>query len=76
MAQDVADGTIAALGAGDTVIRQPTLDRITTLHAVALRDNPLAVERLSALDAEIRALKMSGAWFEIVRRHMAAFRMQ
>jgi len=76
MAQDVADGTIAALGAGDTVIRQPTLDRITTLHAVALRENPLAVERLSALDAEIRSLKMSGAWFEIVRRHMAAFRMQ
>ena len=75
MAQDVAHGVIEAIGAQDTITRQPTLDRVATLHAVSPRGNALGVERLAALDEEIRALKTSGAWFEIVRRHMAAFKL-
>ena len=76
MARGVADGTIDALDAEDVITRQPTLDRVATLHAVTLRDNALGVERLAALDEEIRLLKTSGAWFEIVHRHMAAFKLQ
>jgi len=76
MARDVAEGAIQALDAQDVITRQPTLDRLATLHAVAQRNNPLGVERLAALDSEIRALKASGDWFEIVHRHMAAFKLQ
>ncbi|MEO1160431.1 MAG: transporter substrate-binding domain-containing protein, partial [Pseudomonadota bacterium] len=74
LASDVAEGTIAKLGAKDKVAFQDQLSYVATMHAVIAKTNPNGKEYLAALDSGISKLKESGEWFRIVTRQMAEHR--
>ncbi len=74
LAAEVAEGTIAEIGATEKVKFQDQLSYVATMHAVIAKTNPHAKEYLAALDDGITKLKESGEWFRIVTRHMAEHR--
>jgi len=74
LAADVAEGTIAKLGAKDKVKFQDHLSYVATMHAVIAKTNPNAKQYLATLDSGISKLKESGEWFRIVTRQLAEHR--
>ncbi len=74
LAAEVAEGTIAEIGAKDKVTLQDHLSYVATMHAVIAKTNPRAKEYLATLDGGVTRLKESGEWFQIVTRHMAEHR--
>lgn len=74
LAEDVAEGTIAELGAIDAVVKHDQLDAVATMHAVTSKNNPEGAAQLAILNDGISQIKESGEWFSIVRRHLAEHR--
>lgn len=70
LATMVADGTIAAGGMADQIAEQPQLSSVATMHAVTSINNPNKETQLTVLNEGIRDVRESGAWFEIVQRHL------
>lgn len=66
---------IARLGIVDRVSEVQDLAAAFTLHAVAPRANPRALETLAAIDEGLAELKRSGSWFEILSHHLSTFRL-
>lgn len=67
-AEDVlADGDMF-----DQVEELPNLSLLWTVHAVAPKGKPGAAEALAALNKGLLDLKISGRWFRVVARHLAA----
>ena len=74
LAVDTANGAVRERGATGRVVRHENLDSIATLHVVTSKGNPRGAEYLQLLNEGLDQLKDSGAWFAIVRRHLAEFR--
>ncbi len=70
LATMVADSAIAAGGMADQIAEQPQLSTVATLHAVTSINNPNKDAQLAVLNEGIRDVRESGAWFEIVQRHL------
>lgn len=70
LATMVADGAIAAGGMADQIAEQPQLSTVATMHAVTSINNPNKDAQLAVLNEGIRNVRESGAWFEIVQRHL------
>ncbi len=54
----------------DEVFALPGLTSSQTLHVIARKDNAEAVRLLEQIDEGLLQLQNTGAWFEIVARHM------
>lgn len=74
LATEASDGIIAANGLGDVVTYNEPLSQVLTLHAVISNTNPNAERHLKTLDDSLIAMKTSGEWFNIVRRHLSESR--
>ncbi len=72
LASTVADNTIAGMDMRDRFQELPQLAYIATLHAITSIDNPNKDANMATLNAGIRNVRESGAWFEIVQRHLVA----
>ena len=67
-AEDVlADGDMF-----DQVEELPGLSLLWTVHAIAAKGKPGAREAMDALNQGLLDLKISGRWFRVVARHLAA----
>ncbi|MEM1345734.1 MAG: transporter substrate-binding domain-containing protein, partial [Pseudomonadota bacterium] len=66
-----AEGVLGELGLFNAVAEAPALADIITLHAIAPRSNPFGRTYVTLLDRGLRDLRDSGAWFDIVARHLA-----
>ena len=74
IATDVAEGTAKELGIEDRISLHDSLSHVSTLHVVAAKDHPDAIEMIAILDDGLAQLKNSGEWFQIVREKMTAHR--
>lgn len=74
LAVDSADGAMVATGTKDDVLLNESLSKILTLHAVISKNNPQGEAMLAEFNSGLAAIKDSGEWFEIVRRHLTEFR--
>lgn len=74
LATDTAESVISAQGLADKVQYVEGLSQALTLHAVISKTNPNAKAYLNVLDTSLREMKLSGEWFNIVRRHLSDFR--
>lgn len=70
LATMVADSAIAEGGMADQIAEQPQLSTVATMHAVTSINNPNKDAQLAVLNEGIRDVRESGAWFEIVQRHL------
>lgn len=70
LATMVADSAIASVGMADQIAEQPQLSTVATMHAVTSINNPNKQSQLAVLNQGIREVRESGAWFEIVQRHL------
>jgi len=57
-------------GMADQIAEQPQLSTVATMHAVTSINNPNKDAQLAVLNEGIRDVRESGAWFEIVQRHL------
>ena len=73
---EVGDSAIAALGLVATVEQNPHLATLTSLHVIAHKSNPRAVEMITRLDAGIVEMYQSGEWYDIVSTALAENSLQ
>ena len=74
VATDIADGLMLEAGLTDQIMVNEPLGQVLTLNAVISKNHPQGEEILAAFNGGLSAIKESGAWFEIVRRHLSEFR--
>ena len=74
LATDTADGAMVTTGTTDQVRFNEPLSQILTIHGVISKNNPQGAEMLAEFNSGLIAIKESGEWFEIVRRHLTEFR--
>ena len=74
LATEASDGVIASEGLSEVVTYNEPLSQVLTLHAVISNTNPNAEAYLKTLNDSLIEMKTSGAWFEIVRRHLSEAR--
>lgn len=67
----VADEALRENGMMDAIIRQPALDEVVTLHAIAQKGDAAGAATLAMLNRGMDEIRRSGEWFEIVARHLA-----
>jgi polar amino acid transport system substrate-binding protein len=63
---EVGDSTLAKLGLIASVGQNPHLSTILSLHVIAHKSNPRAVDMLRQLDAGMVEMYESGEWYDIV----------
>jgi polar amino acid transport system substrate-binding protein len=74
LAVDTADGAMVATGTRDDIRLNEGLAQILTIHGVISKNNPRGQEMLTEFNSGLNAIKETGEWFEIVRRHLTAHR--
>lgn len=68
---EVGDSAIAALGMTGRFTQNPHLMTLQSLHVIAYRANPRAVEMLAQLDSGLVEMYESGEWYDIVSSALA-----
>jgi ABC-type amino acid transport substrate-binding protein len=63
---EVGDSAVAKLGLIASVGQNPHLSTILSLHVIAHKSNPRAVDMLRQLDAGMIEMYESGEWYDIV----------
>jgi ABC-type amino acid transport substrate-binding protein len=63
---EVGDTVIAELGLTGTFLQNPHLSTMQSLHAIAHKSNPRAVQVLRLLDEGVVEMYESGEWYDIV----------
>lgn len=63
---EVGDSAIAALGLTGSFLQNPHLMTLQSLHVIAHKSNPRAVEMLRLLDGGLVEMYESGEWYDIV----------
>lgn len=71
---DAADATIARLQLGATVVQNPQLATIQTLHVIAHKSNERAVKVVEMLNEGVMEMYLSGEWYDIVSTALAQAR--
>ena len=64
--------TLDARGDGDLIEEAPWLGVISTVHAIALRDNAAGMAALSGLNEGLSEIKSSGEWFALIEKYLAS----
>jgi ABC-type amino acid transport substrate-binding protein len=68
---DAADAAIARLQLGATVVQNPQLATIQTLHVIAHKSNERAVKVVEMLNEGVTEMYLSGEWYDIVSTALA-----
>jgi hypothetical protein len=63
---EVGDSAIATLGLTGSFLQNPHLMTLQSLHVIAHKSNPRAVEMLRLLDEGLVEMYQSGEWYDIV----------
>lgn len=63
-----AEEDFTELGIADRIVQMPELASQQTLHVFVPKNNPNGQEYLQTINAGLEQLRLSGEWFEIVRR--------
>ncbi|MDM7930337.1 transporter substrate-binding domain-containing protein [Tabrizicola sp.] len=63
---EVGDSAIASLGMTGDFLQNPHLTTLLSLHVIAHKSNPRAVEMIQQLDGGLVEMYESGEWYEIV----------
>jgi polar amino acid transport system substrate-binding protein len=74
LAVDAADGAMVETGTADAIRLNEELAQILTIHGVISKNNPQGEAMLAEFNSGLIAIKDTGEWFEIVRRHLSEFR--
>ena len=74
IASDTGNGAVTELGAGGRIRSNDSLGQVSTMHAVISYNHPMADQYLATLNSGLRKIKNNGEWFNIVQRHLAAYR--
>jgi polar amino acid transport system substrate-binding protein len=74
LAVDTAEGAMVTTGTTDQIRFNEDLSQVLTVHGVISKNNPDGAEMLAEFNSGLNAIKESGEWFEIVRRHLTEFR--
>ena len=74
LAVDTADGAMVETGTKDAIRYNENLSQVLTLHAVIAKNHPQGQEMLAEFNSGLNAIKETGQWFEIVRRHLTEHR--
>ena len=69
---EVGDSVIADLGMTGDFLQNPHLNALQSLHVIAHKSNPRAVEVVRMLDEGIVEMYDSGEWYEIVSSALAS----
>lgn len=62
----VGDAILTKMGLTETFRQNPSLTNLLTLHVIAHKSNPRAVEMLKVLDEGAMKMNQSGEWWDIV----------
>ncbi|MES2815684.1 MAG: transporter substrate-binding domain-containing protein [Pseudomonadota bacterium] len=68
---EVGDAAVAKLGLTARVEQNPHLATLLSLHVIAHKSNPRAVDMIGQLDAGLIEMYQSGEWYEIVSTALA-----
>jgi len=74
IAVDTGEGIMVETGTTDAVRTNEQLAQVLTIHGVISKNNPQGEAMLAEFNSGLAAIKESGEWFEIVRRHLSEFR--
>ncbi len=74
LAVDTADGAMVETGTTDQIRLNEALAQVLTIHGVISKNNPQGEAMLAEFNSGLNAIKETGEWFEIVRRHLTEFR--
>ena len=74
LAVDTAEGAMIETGTADQIQYNEGLSQILTIHAVISKNHPQGAEMLGEFNSGLNAIKDTGEWFEIVRRHLTEHR--
>lgn len=74
LAVDTAVGAMVETGTRDDIRLNDALAQILTIHGVISKNNPQGAAMLAEFNSGLIAIKGTGEWFEIVRRHLTEFR--
>ncbi|MEO1640999.1 MAG: transporter substrate-binding domain-containing protein [Pseudomonadota bacterium] len=74
IAVDTGEGIMVETGTTDAVRANEQLAQVLTIHGVISKNNPQGEAMLAEFNSGLAAIKDSGEWFEIVRRHLSEFR--
>ena len=68
---EVGDTAVTKLGLTSKVEQNPHLSTLLSLHAIAHKSNPRAVDMIGQLDAGLIEMYQSGEWYDIVSSALA-----
>lgn len=71
---DAGAAGIATLEDQSSVQLNEALNDVSILYTIVAKTHPRKDEILTAINSGLKDIKESGEWFQIVRRHMTAFR--
>jgi polar amino acid transport system substrate-binding protein len=74
LAVDTADGAMVETSTTDQIRLNESLAQVLTIHGVISKNNPQGEAMLAEFNSGLNAIKETGEWFEIVRRHLTEFR--
>ncbi len=74
LAVDTAEGAMVETGTAAAIRYNENLSQVLTLHAVIAKNHPQGQEMLTEFNSGLAAIKETGQWFEIVRRHLTEHR--
>jgi polar amino acid transport system substrate-binding protein len=74
LAVDTAEGVMVETGTADQIVVNGDLSQVLTLHALTSKSHPRGQEILAEFNSGLIAIKDSGEWFQIVRRHLTEHR--
>jgi polar amino acid transport system substrate-binding protein len=69
---EVGDAVIAELGMTGDFLQNPHLNALQSLHVIAHKSNPRAVEMVKLLDEGVIEMYQSGEWYDIVSTALTA----
>lgn len=72
---DAAEAIIARLQLGKTVVQNPHLTTVQTLHVIAHKSNERAVKVVEMLNEGVTEMYQSGEWYDIVSTALAQSRL-
>ncbi|MEM9787710.1 MAG: transporter substrate-binding domain-containing protein [Pseudomonadota bacterium] len=74
LAVDTADLKMLETGTTDQVRYNEPLSQVLTIHAVISKNHPQGAEMLGEFNSGLNAIKETGEWFQIIRRHLTEHR--
>ena len=74
LAVGTAEGLMVETSTPDQIVMNADLSQVLTIHALTSKNHPRGQEILAEFNSGLNAIKETGEWFQIVRRHLIEHR--